>query len=26
MPPEGDREKPDAIWNMVTLVRSFAKK
>ena len=26
MPPEGDREKPDGIWNMVTLVRSFAKK
>ncbi len=26
MPPEGDRQKPDAIWNMVTLVRSFAKK
>ena len=26
MPAEGDRQKPDAIWNMVTLVRSFAKK
>ena len=26
MPPEGDRAKPDDIWNMVTLVRSFAKK
>jgi mono/diheme cytochrome c family protein len=26
MPGEGDREKPDEIWNMVTLVRSFAKK
>ncbi|MFZ0661423.1 MAG: c-type cytochrome [Acidobacteriaceae bacterium] len=23
---EGDREKPEAIWNMVTLVRSFSKK
>jgi len=26
MPPEGDRAKPDDIWNMVTVVRSFAKK
>ena len=26
MPAEGDRAKPDDIWNMVTLVRSFAKK
>jgi mono/diheme cytochrome c family protein len=26
MPPEGDRAKPDDIWNMVVLVRSFAKK
>lgn len=26
MPSEGDRQKPDDIWNMVTLVRSFAKK
>jgi len=26
MPPEGDRQKPDGIWNMVTLVRSFARK
>ena len=26
MPPEGDRAKPDDIWNMVSLVRSFAKK
>jgi mono/diheme cytochrome c family protein len=23
---EGDREKPEGIWNMVILVRSFAKK
>jgi mono/diheme cytochrome c family protein len=23
---EGDREKPDQLWNMVTLVRSFGKK
>lgn len=23
---EGDRAKPDDIWNMVTLVRSFSKK
>jgi len=26
MPPDGDRGKPDDIWNMVVLVRSFAKK
>ena len=26
MPPEGDRLKPDATWNMVILVRSFAKR
>ena len=26
MPPEGDRGKADDIWNMVILVRSFAKK
>jgi mono/diheme cytochrome c family protein len=26
MPPEGDRAKPDDLWNMVILVRSFAKK
>ncbi len=26
MPPEGDRAKPDDIWHMVALVRSFAKK
>jgi mono/diheme cytochrome c family protein len=26
MPPEGDRAKPDDIWNMVILVRSFSKK
>jgi mono/diheme cytochrome c family protein len=26
MPSEGDRAKPEDIWNMVTLVRSFAKK
>jgi mono/diheme cytochrome c family protein len=26
MPPEGDRLKPDAAWNMVILVRSFSKK
>jgi mono/diheme cytochrome c family protein len=26
MPPEGDRAKPDDIWNMVILIRSFAKK
>lgn len=26
MPPEGDRGKPDDIWNMVIYVRSLAKK
>ena len=26
MPPDGGRTKPDDIWNMVILVRSFAKK
>jgi mono/diheme cytochrome c family protein len=26
MPPEGDRAKPEMLWNMVILVRSFAKK
>ena len=26
MPPEGDRAKPDDLWNMVILMRSFAKK
>jgi mono/diheme cytochrome c family protein len=26
MPGEGDRAKPDDIWNMVIMVRSFAKK
>jgi mono/diheme cytochrome c family protein len=26
MPPEGDRAKPDDLWNMVILVRSFSKK
>ncbi len=26
MPPEGDRAKPDDVWNMVSLVRSFSKK
>lgn len=26
MPPEGDRVKPDELWNMVHYVRSFAKK
>jgi mono/diheme cytochrome c family protein len=26
MPGEGDRAKPDDLWNMVVLVRSFAKK
>jgi mono/diheme cytochrome c family protein len=26
MPLEGDRAKPDDMWNMVALVRSFAKK
>ncbi|MCU1249084.1 MAG: hypothetical protein JWQ49_2113 [Edaphobacter sp.] len=26
MPPDGGRTKPEDIWNMVILVRSFAKK
>jgi mono/diheme cytochrome c family protein len=26
MPPDGDRTKPDDVWNIVILVRSFAKK
>jgi mono/diheme cytochrome c family protein len=26
MPPEGDRAKPEDIWNMVILMRSFSKK
>ena len=26
MPPEGDRAKPEDIWNLVNYVRSFAKK
>ena len=26
MPSEGDRAKPDDIWNLVALVRSFSKK
>ncbi len=26
MPSEGDRAKPDAIWNLVNYIRSFAKK
>jgi len=26
MPPEGDRGKPEDMWNLVILVRSFAKK
>jgi len=26
MPGDGDREKPDEIWTMVTMVRGFAKK
>jgi mono/diheme cytochrome c family protein len=26
MPAEGDRAKPDDVWNLVILVRSFAKK
>jgi mono/diheme cytochrome c family protein len=26
MPGEGDREKPDQMWNMVSLVRSFGNK
>jgi mono/diheme cytochrome c family protein len=26
MPSEGDRQKPEGIWNMVVLVRSFSNK
>jgi mono/diheme cytochrome c family protein len=26
MPSEGDRAKPDSIWNLVNYIRSFAKK
>jgi mono/diheme cytochrome c family protein len=26
MPPEGDRGKPEDLWNLVILVRSFSKK
>jgi len=26
MPAEGDRSKPDDIWNLVILLRSMAKK
>ncbi len=26
MPPEGERVKPDELWNMVNYIRSFAKK
>lgn len=26
MPGEGDRAKPDEVWNMVTFIRSMAKK
>ncbi len=26
MPPEGDRVKPEELWNMVNYIRSFAKK
>jgi mono/diheme cytochrome c family protein len=26
MPPEGDRAKPEVMWNMVIMVRSFSKK
>jgi len=26
MPPEGDRAKPEEIWNLVNYIRSFAKK
>jgi mono/diheme cytochrome c family protein len=26
MPPDGGRTKPDDLWNLVILVRSFAKK
>jgi len=25
MPPEGDRAKPEEVWNMVVMVRSFSK-
>ncbi|MBZ5573714.1 MAG: c-type cytochrome [Acidobacteriia bacterium] len=26
MPPEGDRAKPEDLWNLVNYIRSFAKK
>ena len=26
MPPEGDRAKPEDVWNMVNYIRSFARK
>ena len=26
MPPEGDRQKPEVIWNLVALTRTFARK
>jgi len=26
MPPEGERAKPDDIWNLVNYIRSFSKK
>jgi len=26
MPPEGDRAKPEDLWNLVALVKSFAGK
>jgi hypothetical protein len=26
MPSEGDRAKPEEVWNLVNYVRSFAKK
>jgi mono/diheme cytochrome c family protein len=26
MPPEGDRAKPDDVWNLVNFIRSLAKK
>jgi mono/diheme cytochrome c family protein len=26
MPPEGDRAKPDEVWNMINYIRSFARK
>ena len=26
MPPEGDRAKPDEVWNMVNYIRSLARK